>query len=407
MHVYSRWYVKSKHAVIALILLSQLASPRIDTLRLMEWLAYHYTVLPLSHLILGIDPNSKRIHKIDVVIKTWAPFVTIEKYENESVANETAVARPHDTSGRMDTLQEHTRRQVQFVGKCLQAMKEAGRDLVFVTDSDEFAIFNYIHKDEDPSLYDTTPNNALTKEEIAASRTKNAPVRQRLPPLEEHVTIADFIHGEKKEKCYQLPSLKFSAHQDKMTRVELPPSAALLVSLLQHRTSRKEGVFSKAIVDVSQMEADFLHNSSVDDTSSHFCDFNGVSDSGTDYISSVLRVNHYRAGSAEQYAERNEDFVEADFVRFLTDRIFDPVGVNHDLDYWIDWFIKNVGMALAEKLLFKPFLRTHKEMAHNKNVKDLKLVLSTKGILPKKEKKAVEINDEGNAEEEEEGDSLT
>jgi hypothetical protein len=380
----------------------------------MEWLAYHYTVLPLSHLILGLDPNSKRINKLDIVIKTWAPFVTIEKYTNESrvadidnyvhhaAVNATAVDWTYEKSGQMDTFQELKHRQLEFVGKCLQAMKEAGRDLVLVTDSDEFTIFNYVHKDENPNLYDTTVDNVLTKEGIDASRTKYAPVRQRLPPLEEHVTIADFIHGEKKEKCYQLPSLKFSAHQDKMTRVELPPSAALLVTLLQHRTGRKEGVFSKAIVDVSQLESDFSHDASVDGSSRHFCDVNGVSASGTDYISSVLRVNHYMAGSAEQYAERNVDFVEDDFVRFLTDRNFDPVGVNRDLDYWIDWFIKNVGMALAEKLLFKPLLRTHKEMAHNKYVKDLKLVLSTKGILPRKEKKAVEINDEGNADEDEE-----
>jgi hypothetical protein len=367
----------------------------------MEWLAYHYTVLPLSHLILGIDPNSKRIHKIDIVIKTWAPFVRIEKHTKESFSNATTIAWPHQ-NGRMDTVQEHKRRQLQFVGRCLQAMKEAGRDLVLVTDSDEFTIFNYIHKDEDPNLDDTTANNPLTKEHINASRTENSPVRQRLPPLEEHVTIADFIHGEKKETCYRLPSLKFSAHQDTMTRVELPPSAALLVTLLQHRTGPKEGVFSRAIVDVSQMEADYLHYSRVDGTISHFCDVEGASDNGTEYMSSVLRVNHYVAGSPEHYAERNVDFVEDDFVRFLTDRNFNPVGVNRDIDYWIDWFIKNVGMALAEKLLFKPFLRTHKEMAHNKYVKDLKFVLSNKGIIPRKEKKAVEINDEGNADEEEE-----
>ena len=301
--------------------------------------------------------------------------------------------------------QAHKQRQNVFIGKCLREMKEAGHDWVFVADADEFAIFNYIHKDEDPNLYDSIVRDVRTKENITTAREKYAPVRNRLPALQEHVTIADFIHGEQKEKCYRLPSLKFSAHQARIGRVELSPSAELLVSLVQHRTGPKEGLYSKTILDVSQLEAEFLDYERVDSVHNPnrlICGDNGISGSGTDYIASVLRLNRHAAGSAEQYAESGGDFRGSKpFERFLTDQHFDPVGENSDNDYWIDWFIKKVGLVNAEKLLFKPLLTRHKEMAHSMNVKDLNAVLTSMQIIPPpKNKRAVVINDEGEADEE-------
>ena len=42
-----------------------------DTIKLTEWIAYHYTVLPLSHLIVAIDPNSLLEDKIHAVLDLW------------------------------------------------------------------------------------------------------------------------------------------------------------------------------------------------------------------------------------------------------------------------------------------------------------------------------------------------
>jgi hypothetical protein len=131
------------------------------------------------------------------------------------------------------------------------------------------------------------------------------------------------------------------------------------------------------------------------------CGYNGKSGSGADYIASALRINHYVAGSVEQYAERSADFRGSLLSRFVNERHFEPVGVNNDIDYWIDWFIQKVGMADAEKLLFKPLLRANKELAHIPQVKTAKTDMQEKNILPRKAKTSVEINDEGEAEEEE------
>jgi hypothetical protein len=51
-----------------------------DTIRFVEGLAYHYTVLPLGHLVVAIDANSKRIDKI---LKAWREYINIDTYQND------------------------------------------------------------------------------------------------------------------------------------------------------------------------------------------------------------------------------------------------------------------------------------------------------------------------------------
>jgi hypothetical protein len=391
----------------------------------MEWLAYHYTVLPLSHLILGLDPMTRKEASIDEIIHTWKGFVTIEKYTKDSWLADVGhyegwEKRIHPIGDNVTVLdwflaknshefiaQVHKRRKNVFIAKCLRSMKDAGHDWVLVTDSDEFVIFNYISKDEDPTLHMLTEvlNKTKIKEDVEEARSRYAPIRRRLPPFEEHVTIADFIHAEDAETCYQLPSLNFSAHQDEMSRVELPPAASMLLSLQQHRTGRIEQVFSKMILDVSKLGSeslDYRLPGGFDNNRKHAWDCAGGASNGTDYNSSVLRLNHYAAGSAERYAERHGSMKGSTLEEFLNIRHFNPVGENRDIDYWIDWFITKVGIAEANRILFKPLTRTYRELAHISDVKRLKSTLADMGILPNMAKAAVVIDDEGNADEDEE-----
>ena len=47
-----------------------------DTIRLTEWLAYHYTVLPLSNLIVAVDPKSslRSIERMNELASRWEPL---------------------------------------------------------------------------------------------------------------------------------------------------------------------------------------------------------------------------------------------------------------------------------------------------------------------------------------------
>ena len=290
-----------------------------------------------------------------------------------------------------------------FVSKCLRDMKEAGHDWVFVADTDELIIFNYIHKDEDPSLYGSSEalNQTLSQQNTDAARSRSAPIRRRLPPLEEHVTIADFIHAEDRVNCYRLPSLNFSAHQDEMARVELPPAANVLLSLVQHRTGPMDGLHGSIILDVSKVESESLNYPrlvNMDNPNTRAWNCSGVSGSPIDYIDSVLRINHYAAGSAERYAENVDDGTKVEEI-FLTRHHFNPIGENRDTDYWLDWFIKKVGIAEANRLLFKPIVGINQELSHIAFVKRLKSTMAGMRILPLKLRAATVLNDEGEADE--------
>ena len=55
-----------------------------DTIKLTEWLAYHYTVLPLSHLIVAIDPASVLEKDIEDVFDLWKPRIYIEIWKKDT-----------------------------------------------------------------------------------------------------------------------------------------------------------------------------------------------------------------------------------------------------------------------------------------------------------------------------------
>jgi hypothetical protein len=55
-----------------------------DTIKLTEWLAYHYTVLPLSHLIVAIDPASVLENEINKVLSLWNTRMYIEVWTNDT-----------------------------------------------------------------------------------------------------------------------------------------------------------------------------------------------------------------------------------------------------------------------------------------------------------------------------------
>lgn len=53
-----------------------------DAIKLTEWLAYHYTILPLSHLIVAIDPQS--LANVDKVLQPWKSRIYMEIWRNDT-----------------------------------------------------------------------------------------------------------------------------------------------------------------------------------------------------------------------------------------------------------------------------------------------------------------------------------
>lgn len=105
---------------------------------LIEWLAYHYHVLPLRHLILVNDPTS--ITSPTNILDRWSSKMIIEQWNDTDFLPEWVHRKARNLS--LSDLWLHLNRQNFFYGKCLQSLKRQNRTLVALIDSDEFIRLN-------------------------------------------------------------------------------------------------------------------------------------------------------------------------------------------------------------------------------------------------------------------------
>ena len=142
---------------------------------LIEWLAYHYHVLPLRHLVLTVDPHSRTDPQ--AILERWTPHMEIEVWtdahflptwmmermvnqqmmrtmETVSPQNKTDPSRQDEDDEDNPIIQQenkkeknhglwlHLNRQKNFYGACLRHLHERGRSWVTLTDTDEFVRLN-------------------------------------------------------------------------------------------------------------------------------------------------------------------------------------------------------------------------------------------------------------------------
>jgi hypothetical protein len=117
-----------------------------DNHRLTEWIAYHYTVMNLRHLVILSDPRS-RFSPTDMLAK-WKPYVTIEEwteadYMDASFAKRAKVflADVNQTDRRVQQ-SYHMERQSKFIQKCAWHMQDLHKTWVSFHDIDEYYVLN-------------------------------------------------------------------------------------------------------------------------------------------------------------------------------------------------------------------------------------------------------------------------
>jgi hypothetical protein len=100
--------------------------------RLAEWVAYHYTTLPLKHLIVATDEKSVE-DPMDVMGRWNGTDLKFQVWRLDDFGKSITYTQPNDPVYR------HLERQAHFVSRCLQYFHRQG-DLgwVALTDSDEY-----------------------------------------------------------------------------------------------------------------------------------------------------------------------------------------------------------------------------------------------------------------------------
>ena len=360
-----------------------------ETIRLTEWLAYHYVVLPLRRVILGISADTRHVQKIAAIAGLWRDRIDITLWNSTqymTFGNKTGWERElngweKDTNSLLYKRLVHKRNQKSFTLHCLNTMKKAGKSWTMVTDVDEFLILNYIGPHENVTEYGGVWKG-LTREETNVDRQRKKPLRQALPPMTDQTTILEVLKDYNNSKpCILFPQLKFSSFESNLKpSFLLNHSSFSLTDLIQQllMTKRfryhgpKASKFSKTMVDLSaygSWELDSFAPSafqSIHNPHKGYCGEIGSIGSGVDYISSILRVNHYGSGTIESLLERGQaDYRITDktnFEDFFQSRNLEPIGTNDDIQPWVDWFIETAGLRESNRLLFEPLQQAYQEL---------------------------------------------
>lgn len=380
-----------------------------DSIRLAEWLAYHYTILPLGSLMIAIDPDSQSQKRVLEILDLWKDRINIIAYTNDSEwmpykYDEGWGRRIYRENGKLANWlvtkkgpvyrsQSHKRRQNAFVLQCMKRFKaqlnerEPWREnsthiipeWVLMTDSDEFLVYNYIHADqENETNYEL--KRGFTTQMVDALRRKMIPKRKRLPALQQQVTVADWLAVENGiRRCWKLTGLPMSSYDSAQGLMEhdVPDgmNASHLMTLRFRKVGLRRGNFSKVLLDVSwgtmdQYTKDEVQN--IHNPQKRICGLNGHSGSNADYLASVFRINHYSSGSLETHVERANDRRSNNqnltFSRFQS-RNVDPVNEDDDVRPWIQWFVDKVGRDEAIRLLADPMKKLYAEFGKHPFVK--------------------------------------
>jgi hypothetical protein len=130
-----------------------------------EWLAYHYHVLKLRHLIVAVDPDSqttpssilKDWRKFGLRVEEWtdADFLPdfflkgdfeqvprMVKYSGNSTKRQNSPNETHELEANFDRINNHRYRQATFLSACTNALQNQNRTWMAHIDTDEYMVIN-------------------------------------------------------------------------------------------------------------------------------------------------------------------------------------------------------------------------------------------------------------------------
>jgi Glycosyl transferase family 2 len=114
-----------------------------DNLRLTEWLAYHYHVLPLRYLVILIDQNSTT--SPNSILDKWRNLMTIVQWNNtdEVLSPESKhIINQFDKASARYNSERYLHTQMDFYKKCTFHMKAHNRTWTAYIDTDEFIVLD-------------------------------------------------------------------------------------------------------------------------------------------------------------------------------------------------------------------------------------------------------------------------
>jgi hypothetical protein len=147
-----------------------------------EWLAYHYTILPLRRLIVAVDPMSHTdptpiLHSYESIgmnITVW----TNNSYWIDGMYAHEKKDFPITNATHEELFNRYKYRQKIFYKSCLQHLRDELRTWTLLVDTDEYLAFNYYDENEGPPTM--CKKNDTCAEEYLNSIKNGMHIRTRL-----------------------------------------------------------------------------------------------------------------------------------------------------------------------------------------------------------------------------------
>lgn len=241
-----------------------------DNHRLIEWLAYHYHVLPLRYLVIAVDPDSRTSPQH--ILQRWTNYtnMTIVHWANDADYMTTAefdeaqhtVQRYFRKQQPSPELVQHRARQRLFYYKCLLHCQQQQRHWTALIDTDEYMVLRY--------------------ETIQAHITNDHSKPPPPPSVEQPGSVLSFIQTELQQHadnahanltyspCVAIPRLRFGAKERTVTLApqHVPPFLDTTFHLQAWETLRwtwhahpadyGTNRISKTMIDLSRVPPDVI-----------------------------------------------------------------------------------------------------------------------------------------------------
>lgn len=311
---------------------------RDDNFWFIEWLAYHYHVLPLRRLILVRDPNS--ITTSQHILDRWEGKIQITEWE-PNVFVPSWVWNRGKKKNRTD-LWYHLIRQQFFYSRCTKFLKKEGAvDWILLTDTDEFLRLN-------PKVHPVT-------DEV----------------LEQSGHVSAVLEASNAfEPCVQIPRIQVSSIEtdvNESTRAGLQTRDFLTMRWLKHNGNNVHAGKTALYLPHLKMsdvprKADSVHRFAPDLCLEH-------DDATIIQPRSHLLIMHY-LGTLEQYRFRTDprDYEPRDAARSQAEfpdanvskrsdtwyhkgRTPQANRVDYGMTRWLNGFVRSVGNEEAHHLL--------------------------------------------------------
>ena len=316
---------------------------------LIEWLAYHYHVLPLYSLVVVRDPQSKTTSQ--AILERWKNRIHIREWNDARILPAWVLRKWR--AGNISTVSLHRYRQQFFYAACMKDFQRRNQTWILLSDVDEFVRPN-------PYLNGTT--------------TTPPPLSQPgsvLVTLQQHGLERQLVNDKPPLQCIHVPRIQMATKEDQQDTQHssiLPlkswnASHFLTTRWLHHNGHEIRGpknLNGKNVVNVQTIQkADIPRK--VPNVHTVLPDICPATVGDRLYHTDSPLVIHHYAGSLEQFRYRQDPRDQVAGRPHRTDpnvwsaigqTVSSPASIKDDsTTAWLPGFVASVGAKEAARLL--------------------------------------------------------